>query len=831
MNFNSPKSEPKKSFEKLNAKKSEKDKIASKPDQKPYDKPKNKIEPRKIDPNKEPKHKIQCRKLDPNAPTRHKIEPRKINPKIEPKHKLHPRKIDPNTPPRHKIKPPKFDPKAPTRNKIEHPKIDLKAPTRNKIERPKIDLKAPPRNKIERPKIDLKAPSRNKIERPKIDLKAPSRNKIERPKFDPKAPPRNKIQQQFDTNKLDIDHTPSIQSKNNDISKLEEIKEKIKNFDWESISDDWNITTRSNQYAEYNNISLDPTKDVSKENPLYRNKEWLDKVYNSKNWKLNDKDIANLCGVHPSVIGKWRRKHHISRKLQGEGRWIDKRSGRTYIRVPQDYNHPELIKRPGSKSIYRLEHIYNIEKYLSQHPELKLSKEYLINGKYLRVGTRVKYINQDSKDNSVGNLRINKNTVEPIRKEVYLRSNKTSNRTATENSKKSSQKHSKNSQAERIIKREVSNKIHAKGYRARMTMPKDYDHPELSPNPDNRYIRQVHTVIMENYLAKNPNLELSKKYLIQDKYLRTGTEVHHINQIKTDNRITNLWIYENKKEHARGEQTIYDSLKSLVGTNQIVFKNGKYFLNPDIDPLKTNPSELGLERKGDININFKDINLVKEEIKKIDWNSISNHWSVQVKKNQFVQKTVKVDPTRSCSEDNPLHHHKEWLQRIVNDNRFNLTDSRLAKLCGITRDTARYWRDRMHGIKGKTEWGFERRVDDKDGRIWIKVPKNYANPVVQKEDHHRRIMLEHRYVIEQHLAKHPELEISKKCLINGKYLKSEAHVHHINLDYQDNRTENLWVFETDKNHKEATKSLYSLVKELLNSGKIRFKEGKYHTDT
>ena len=92
-------------------------------------------------------------------------------------------------------------------------------------------------------------------------------------------------------------------------------------------------------------------------------------------------------------------------------------------------------------------------------------------------------------------------------------------------------------------------------------------------------------------------------------------------------------------------------------------------------------------------------------------------------------------------------------------------------------------------------------------------------------------MLEHRYIIEQHLAKHPELEISKKCLIDGRYLKSEAHVHHINLNYQDNRTENLWVFETDSNHKESTKSLYNLVNKLLESKKIEFIEGKYYADT
>ncbi len=50
------------------------------------------------------------------------------------------------------------------------------------------------------------------------------------------------------------------------------------------------------------------------------------------------------------------------------------------------------------------------------------------------------------------------------------------------------------------------------------------------------------------------------------------------------------------------------------------------------------------------------------------------------------------------------------------------------------------------------------------------------------------------------------------------------------MNYQDNRIENLWVFETDKSHIEASKSLYGLAEALLKSGKIRFIKGKYHTD-
>lgn len=535
-----------------------------------------------------------------------------------------------------------------------------------------------PKNKIERPKIDINEPPRNKIGPYKIESKNEPKHNLKPRVIDPKIPPRHKI------------GSSNIIPK--DKLNLDKVKQEIKNIDWNSISDDWSIITRSNQYAEYKKLALDPTKDTAKENPLYRHREWLNEIYNNKEWKLSDNDIARLCGVNPTVIGKWRKKHQIPTKLQGEGKWIDNRSGKVYIRVPRDDNNPRLTDRSRRKSVYKLEHIYNIEKYLSRHPELEISKNFLVDGKYLKP----------------------------------------------------------------------------------------------------------------------------------------GTEVHHINQNGLDNRLKNLWIYESKKEHAKGELTLYESLKTLFNTNNIQFKNGKYFINTNSGSLKAITSEIDQELQNQIN--YKDMDLVKDEIKKIDWSRISNDWSVQISKNQFVQKTVKVDPTQNPSKENPLYRHKEWLTCIINENRFNLTDSRLAKLCGITRDTARYWRDKKYGIKGKAEWGFERRVDDKDGRIWIKVPKHYANPVVQKEDHHRRFMLEHRYIMEQHLAKHPELEISKKCLIDGKYLRTEAHVHHINLEYQDNRIENLWVFESDKNHNEATKSLYNLVEQLLKIGKIKFKDGKYITN-
>jgi len=133
MDFNSPKSEPNKTFKKVETEKVEKTEIASKPDQKPSDKPKNKIERSKL---------IQ---------------------------------------------------KTPSRNKIQHEKINLLTPSKNKIFRPKLDLKIPSRNKIFRPTLDLETPSKNKIFRPTLDLETPSRNKMQYTKFDIKAPPRHKI--------------------------------------------------------------------------------------------------------------------------------------------------------------------------------------------------------------------------------------------------------------------------------------------------------------------------------------------------------------------------------------------------------------------------------------------------------------------------------------------------------------------------------------------------------------------------------------------------------------------------------------------------------------
>ena len=126
-------------------------------------------------------------------------------------------------------------------------------------------------------------------------------------------------------------------------------------------------------------------------------------------------------------------------------------------------------------------------------------------------------------------------------------------------------------------------------------------------------------------------------------------------------------------------------------------------------------------------------------------------------------------------------------------------------------------------------WGSTRTINrskSAGNRIWIKIPNNYKNPYATKYSR-QNTMSEHRYAMEKFLAKHLELEISQKSLLDGKFLKPEYKVHHINLDTIDNRLENLWVCEEHKGHHSVHTSLLRIVEPLINAGFLAFKKGKY----
>ncbi|MBA7640030.1 hypothetical protein ES703_47691 [subsurface metagenome] len=374
-----------------------------------------------------------------------------------------------------------------------------------------------------------------------------------------------------------------------------------------------------------------------------------------------------------------------------------------------------------------------------------------------------------------------------------------------------------------------------------MKMPEGYFHPQWDKTRKRRIERFKHVVIIERYLSEQSLSEIWKrfrinendlyaKFLIDGRYLRLECVIHHIDYIHDDNRLENLWPYENRSVHnGKANKSLFKCFGNLIKLNQIFFKNGKYYLNKHFDYRNLSSSEIKeiLEPKS-INY-YKDINNVKRDIKKIGWTKISDDWTIKHSKySKYRDKKTSLDPYSDCSERNPLYMHKAWVERLIHDKKFNLTDSRLADVSGVEKYIIRYWREDVHNIKGKREWGFGQVV--RGERVMIKIPEDYGNPFAKRNDGY---MYKYRYIMERHLAKHPELEVSQKmrknrCLIDGKYLDPECPVHHINLDKSDNMLENLWACKSQSEHALIETSLFAFVDWLLESKRIVFMHGEYY---
>jgi len=150
-------------------------------------------------------------------------------------------------------------------------------------------------------------------------------------------------------------------------------------------------------------------------------------------------------------------------------------------------------------------------------------------------------------------------------------------------------------------------------------------------------------------------------------------------------------------------------------------------------------------------------------------------------------------------------------------------------LCGISTNSARYRRRRKHGIIAVYR-GFDRYIGKNSGGkkiIYKKVDKSYGNPFAVKKGSYD-LMREHRYILEKYPAQEPE--INKDYLINGKFLKAECHVHHINLDKLDNTLENLFPCKNSSEHNTVHSSLIKLIDDLMRSRLMFFKDGKYLLD-
>jgi hypothetical protein len=242
--------------------------------------------------------------------------------------------------------------------------------------------------------------------------------------------------------------------------------------------------------------------------------------------------------------------------------------------------------------------------------------------------------------------------------------------------------------------------INLEGYIV-LLMPPEYRPPYINYLEHGRVKRMEHIVIMENYLKKYP--KLSKLYLIDGKYLKPECEVHHKNSCRSDNRIENLWVYKNSSEHSLSKQSLSNSLSELIKLGQIYLDMGKYYLRDDFDLRMLDRFYIEQMIRPVEFIDFQDLDKVRDVLKDIDWYEVSDTWTVEYKPfgSRHQIRSLVLDPYSECSSENPLYMHKRWVERVVNDKRFNITDSRLAKLCNISEMTAYRWRWERHRISKK----------------------------------------------------------------------------------------------------------------------------------
>jgi len=85
----------------------------------------------------------------------------------------------------------------------------------------------------------------------------------------------------------------------------------------------------------------------------------------------------------------------------------------------------------------------------------------------------------------------------------------------------------------------------------------NYSHPNAD---DYNHIFE-HVLVMSEHLGRP---------------IKPEERIHHINGIKTDNRISNLYLCENSSEHKKIHSSLEDSLPWLLENKIIIFEEGKY---------------------------------------------------------------------------------------------------------------------------------------------------------------------------------------------------------------------------------------------------------------
>lgn len=123
--------------------------------------------------------------------------------------------------------------------------------------------------------------------------------------------------------------------------------------------------------------------------------------------------------------------------------------------------------------------------------------------------------------------------------------------------KKSSEKFTDEFKENKYRKKSRGNKKRAiNGY----ILVKNYEHPN----------RNSHNDILEHILVMSKSI---------GRPLEKGEIVHHINCVKTDNNVENLYLFKSRKEHMAAHHSLNNLAKTLLEQKIICFCDGKYKLN------------------------------------------------------------------------------------------------------------------------------------------------------------------------------------------------------------------------------------------------------------
>jgi len=342
------------------------------------------------------------------------------------------------------------------------------------------------------------------------------------------------------------------------------IKKTIREMDFSKIT----YKYRKNQNSPLIEINLDPYSDCSHANPLYRNKLWLERIYLDKDLNLSDKNLAKICGIDVSNITRWRKRHGIPTKgRKYVGKWLEKKSGRVRMYMPNDYLHPQQKHYAnGKRKNTRFEHDYIMEQYLVRHPELVQKKfgvlidECLLRGAdgklYINNECPVHHINYIQNDNILKNLWLceSRNAHDSIEVSFF-------------------------ECVSILIKLGQIGFENSKYY-----FREDFNYKTLSEREKNVLLNRTQTLedyryILEKHFRESSTLEEYKKYLNSNGKLKSICRIHHINLDHEDNRLSNLWICENASEHHLIHGSLTKFASFLLESRFIIFKKGKYYLN------------------------------------------------------------------------------------------------------------------------------------------------------------------------------------------------------------------------------------------------------------